>query len=120
MAEENKYTLTTDKGEARPCSKGYTGKGVAVYPNGDIYDGDFVDGVREGKGKYTYAGGETPDRYEGYSLYSRTVFGQSQTWNRQNVLQRKGRVFRYFLLSFLINQGISLRGKETARACSPI
>ncbi len=26
-------------------SYGYTGKGVATYPNGDIYDGYFVNGV---------------------------------------------------------------------------
>jgi len=26
-------------------SFGYTGKGVATYPNGDIYDGYFVNGV---------------------------------------------------------------------------
>ena len=27
-------------------SYGYTGKGTATYPNGDIYDGYFVNGVR--------------------------------------------------------------------------
>ena len=26
-------------------SREYTGKGQATYPNGDIYDGQFVDGV---------------------------------------------------------------------------
>ena len=46
-------------------SYGYTGKGTATYPNGDIYDGEFVEGVRQGKGKYTYGTGEKPDRYEG-------------------------------------------------------
>ena len=30
-----------------------TGKGKEYYKNGDIkYEGDFVDGKREGKGKY--------------------------------------------------------------------
>jgi hypothetical protein len=28
-------------------SYGYTGKGVATYPNGDIYKGHFVNGVRK-------------------------------------------------------------------------
>jgi hypothetical protein len=26
-------------------SYGYTGKGVATYPNGDTYEGHFVNGV---------------------------------------------------------------------------
>ena len=26
-------------------SKDYTGKGTASYPNGDVYQGDFVEGV---------------------------------------------------------------------------
>jgi hypothetical protein len=65
MTEEQKYTLTTEKGEVLNYSAGFSGKGIAVYPNGDIYDGEFVDGVRQGKGKYTYGTGENPDRYEG-------------------------------------------------------
>ncbi len=28
-------------------SYGYTGKGVATYPNGDVYEGTFVNGVRD-------------------------------------------------------------------------
>lgn len=65
MAEEQKYALTTDKGETLTFSAGFTGKGVATYPNGDIYDGEFLNGVRHGKGKYTYGTGENPDKYEG-------------------------------------------------------
>ena len=68
MAEELKYTLTTDKGEVLNYSAGFTGKAIAVYPNGDVYDGEFVDGVRQGKGKYTYGTGENPDRFEGFLL----------------------------------------------------
>jgi hypothetical protein len=26
-------------------SKGYTGKATATYPNGEIYEGDYVEGV---------------------------------------------------------------------------
>ncbi len=33
------YSETVNK------SFGYTGKGVATYPNGDTYDGFFVNGV---------------------------------------------------------------------------
>lgn len=39
------YQLVTDKGETKNTSKEYTGKGTATYPNGDVYIGDFVDGV---------------------------------------------------------------------------
>jgi len=51
MAEEAvEYTLTTESGlfwnrEVLKKSRGYTGKGNATYPNGDTYEGHFVDGV---------------------------------------------------------------------------
>lgn len=31
--------------ETEKKSYGYTGRGVATYPNGDIYDGPFENGV---------------------------------------------------------------------------
>ena len=37
--QNNKYSETVNR------SFGYTGKGVATYPNGDTYDGHFVNGV---------------------------------------------------------------------------
>ena len=66
MAEEEggaPYQFTKE-GETQPgkSSRDYTGKGYAVYPNGDQYNGDYVDGIRQGKGKYVYANG---DKYEG-------------------------------------------------------
>ena len=33
-----------------------TGKGRLTYANGDIYEGDLVDGMRSGKGKMTFSG----------------------------------------------------------------
>lgn len=33
-----------------------------MYPNTDQYSGEYIDGIREGKGKYIFANG---DRYEG-------------------------------------------------------
>lgn len=41
-------------------SKGsiYGGKGVMVFPNGDRYEGEFNDGIREGRGTYFYANGD--------------------------------------------------------------
>lgn len=48
MAEEAalvEYVLVTDKGETKNTSVEFTGKGKATYPNGDVYEGEFVDGV---------------------------------------------------------------------------
>lgn len=66
MAEEGgesqqEYKLVTEAGQVQvliSCfnifdretvnkSFGYTGKGVATYPNGDIYEGHFVNGVSQ-------------------------------------------------------------------------
>jgi hypothetical protein len=46
MTEDQKYSLVTDKGETMAFSAGFTGKGVATYPNGDVYDGEFLNGFR--------------------------------------------------------------------------
>ena len=43
--EERAYTLETAAGETLNNSRGYTGKGKATYSNGEVYDGDFEDGV---------------------------------------------------------------------------
>ena len=48
MAEEAalvEYVLVTDKGETKNTSVDYTGQGKATYPNGDIYEGLFENGV---------------------------------------------------------------------------
>jgi radial spoke head protein 1 len=55
MAEEAEaYLLTTSENQKLKSSRGYTGKGLALYSNQDTYEGDFLDGVRSGKGKYIY------------------------------------------------------------------
>ena len=59
MAEEEdtgpKYIFVTAEGETRKeGSRHYTGKATASYPNGDLYEGDFVEGIREGRGCYRY------------------------------------------------------------------
>jgi radial spoke head protein 1 len=66
MAEDDegvKYSFQTENGETKTMSRGYTGKAVASYPNGDVYDGDYVDGIREGRGTYRY--GKKADIYYG-------------------------------------------------------
>lgn len=50
MADEEKkeevpYSFTPAGGEASNSSKDFTGKGLANYPNGETYDGDYVAGV---------------------------------------------------------------------------
>jgi len=34
------------------------GKGKSIWKSGEIYEGDFVDGNRQGKGKTTLANGD--------------------------------------------------------------
>jgi radial spoke head protein 1 len=50
MAEEEKkeevpYQFTPEGGAAGNSSKDYTGKGLANYPNGEIYEGEYANGV---------------------------------------------------------------------------
>eukprot|EP00747_Dinoflagellata_sp_TGD_P211406 gnl/TRDRNA2_/TRDRNA2_84636_c0_seq1.p1 gnl/TRDRNA2_/TRDRNA2_84636_c0~~gnl/TRDRNA2_/TRDRNA2_84636_c0_seq1.p1 ORF type:complete len:251 (+),score=54.71 gnl/TRDRNA2_/TRDRNA2_84636_c0_seq1:83-754(+) len=70
MAEEEElpegtgeYKLTTEAGD-KPTSQGFTGKGKAVYPNGDVYEGLFEEGVRSGKGLYRCRA--TGDSFDGF------------------------------------------------------
>ena len=67
MAEEDdtgaKYIFVTENREIKSMSRGYTGKATASYPNGDVYEGDFLDGIREGRGIYRYGG--NGDKYDG-------------------------------------------------------
>lgn len=46
--------MTTSDNQKLKSSRGYTGKGQALYANQDTYEGDFLEGVRTGKGKYVY------------------------------------------------------------------
>ena len=39
------YQFTPAGGEATNSSKGYNGKGLANYPNGETYEGEYADGV---------------------------------------------------------------------------
>ena len=48
------YQLKTENNELKTSSRGFTGQGTAMYENGDIYEGDFLDGFRTGNGTYRY------------------------------------------------------------------
>lgn len=50
-------------GEALGTSKGFDGKGVATHENGDVYDGVFLGGKRNGHGVYTFAANK--DKFDG-------------------------------------------------------
>ena len=67
MADEDdgaaKYVFITENGETKTTSRGYSGKAVAQYPNGDTYEGEFMDGTRESRGIYRYAA--TVEKYDG-------------------------------------------------------
>lgn len=59
-----KYVFVTEQGEVRKQgSRHYTGKATASYTNGDLYEGSYVEGIREGRGIYRFA--STGDKYEG-------------------------------------------------------
>ena len=45
MAELVEYQLVTPDGVTQKTSKDFNGKAIATYPNGDVYDGVFVNGV---------------------------------------------------------------------------
>ena len=65
MADEGddgpKYIFVTENGETKTTSRGYTGKALANYPNGDTYEGYYIDGIREGRGIYRNSNGEKYD-----------------------------------------------------------
>lgn len=65
MAEDGdrKYKLVTENREHKDTSRGCTGKATAFYTNGDQYEGDFLDGIRQGRGIYRYE--SNGDKYEG-------------------------------------------------------
>ena len=72
MAEEQQqelkeYVITKIGEDGRTVqdksSEDYTGKAQVQYPNGDVYEGTFLNGVRDGKGTMTYA--EQGTKYEG-------------------------------------------------------
>ena len=65
MADDDgpKYVFITENGEKKTTSRGYTSKACANYPNGDIYEGYYIDGIREGRGIYRYAA--SGEKYDG-------------------------------------------------------
>lgn len=68
------YTFTLPDGSTLASPGTYTGKASVQYTNGDLYEGDYVDGKKEGKGVYIYRNG---DKFEGqYKDNRRTGLGR--------------------------------------------
>ncbi|KAF4655475.1 hypothetical protein FOL47_009412 [Perkinsus chesapeaki] len=52
------YSLTLEDGTVTHSSRDFTGRARAVYGNGEVYDGDFDEGIRHGHGTYWYRNGD--------------------------------------------------------------
>lgn len=56
--ETPKYRITfLETGKDSMSSWDFTGLGKAKYVNGDIYEGEYLNGVRSGQGVYHYKNG---------------------------------------------------------------
>jgi hypothetical protein len=82
---EGKYVFVTENGETKNMSRGYTGKATANYPNKDCYEGDFLDGIREGRGQYLYFA--TADKYDGEWKTNRKHGIGKMHYNKKGVYQ---------------------------------
>lgn len=54
-----------------------------MYPNDDVYEGDFVEGIREGKGSYTF----------------NKIFKYQGEW-QDNVFSGKGKLYKHGIIFF--------------------
>lgn len=43
--EETNFRFTPEGAPTGKSNRDYTGKGKAVYPNAEVYEGDYVEGV---------------------------------------------------------------------------
>lgn len=126
--EEQTYTLTMEDGTTSKTSWGYSGKGNAVYSNGEIYDGDFVDGVsnKSKKLKLTFKRSELArestlmptaiNTRENSKIIRSMVLEDSLITERENimVIDMKESLKSNFLQ-------VSLKMvKSTVKVCSPI
>ena len=55
-SKEERFVISKENDEEKKVgtSRDYTGRGTAFYPNGDIYEGSYKNGIRKGKGTYSY------------------------------------------------------------------
>ncbi|BAP54997.1 hypothetical protein THII_0700 [Thioploca ingrica] len=66
-----------DSYEGKYLNKERTGKGIYIWPNGERYTGDFMAGKRHGIGAYVWSNG---DRYEGEYVNDERHGKGTYTW----------------------------------------
>lgn len=55
MENEEKPFVFTPANGGEASIRNYTGKARAEFSNGDIYDGEYLNGQKHGRGIYDYA-----------------------------------------------------------------
>ena len=55
---ENPNPLGVYEGDRNPETKKREGKGKNTFVNGDVYEGEYVNGARQGAGTYTFKKGK--------------------------------------------------------------
>ena len=73
----NQSTLRIEDGKFYEGDRLFTGKGVYTWPDGEKYEGDYVDGCATGKGVYTWPSG---NRYEGDFVDGQRTGKGMTTW----------------------------------------
>ena len=105
MSEEGdsgpKYVFFTVDGETKDTSRDYTGFATATYPDGEIYEGYFVEGKREGKGTYRYINGDVytgnfvDNKKHGLGTLTYSGFGEYKGFWENGRRHGEG-IFKYF------------------------
>ena len=83
------------------------GYGIYVYPDGDKYEGEWLDNIHHGKGKYTWAAdGKTT---QGMWKHGRKD-GEHNVWTpdgKQRILYKEGNILKKVYLMSLEGAGSS-------------
>ena len=98
--QRNSINLISTYSVTDNSSRNYTGKAQVVYPTGDLYEGDFLEGQRSGNGTYTYL--EKGEKYDGEWLNNlkhgigKATYAEGEYFGRFENGKRHGEgVFKY-------------------------
>ena len=88
------------------------GYGIYIYPGGDRYEGEWLDNIHHGKGKFTRASdGKTT---EGMQKHGRKD-GEHHVWTsegKQRILYKEGRILKKVYIMSLEGRGGSPKIKK--------